>query len=84
MVQAVGRPGPTGKVSSSHPLLDLSLKSGALAQPNSRAESPLRAHTASCNTHMGGHTDKLLRGPEAHFMFLSIQSLKGSTLVKAV
>ena len=39
MVQAVGRQGPTRKVSSPHLSLDLSLKSEAPAQPNSRAES---------------------------------------------
>lgn len=43
-----------------------------------------QVHTVSCNTRTDGCTEKLRSGPEAHFMFLSIQSLKGSTLVKAV
>jgi hypothetical protein len=41
--------------------------------------------TASFSTYINGCTEKILMGPWlAHFMFLSTQSLKGSTLVKAV
>lgn len=43
-----------------------------------------QVHDALGNTRTEGRTEVLLDGPEAHFMFLSIQSLKGSTLVKAV
>lgn len=72
-------------MSSPHPPLVLSLKSEALMQPKSQADSHVsQVHTASCNTRMNRCPEKLLGGPEAHFMFLSIQSLKGSTLVKAV
>lgn len=89
MVQAVREAGASQRVSSPHPPLVLSLKSEALTQPKSQADSHgSEVHTASCNTHTHTHTagrpEKLLAGPEAHFMFLSIQSLKGSTLVKAV
>lgn len=45
---------------------------------------PLWVHTALADMYTDGCTETLLPGPVAHFMFLSIQSLKGSTLVKAV
>lgn len=45
----------------------------------------LQVCTTSHNICADGCTRKLPSGPAvAHFMFLSIQSLKGSTLVKAV
>lgn len=85
MVQAVREAGAYQRVSSPHPPLVLSLKSEALTQPKSQADSHgSEVHTALCNTRTDGRLEKLLAGPEAHFMFLSIQSLKGSTLVKAV
>ena len=42
---------------------------------------PLWVHTALADMYTDGCTETLLPGPVAHFMFLSIQSLKGSTLV---
>ena len=82
MVPAVREAAAYQKVKLGSPSTGFEIRSPGTAKFMGRIT--LQVHNASGNTRREGCTEVLLDGPEAHFMFLSIQSLKGSTLVKAV